>query len=40
MFLIKEIEKIRLHFIKGKESRSDLQVSVTESDLKFVESGH
>ena len=32
MFLIKEIEKIKLHFIKGKESRSDLHVAVTKSD--------
>ena len=24
-----------MHFIKGKESRSDLQVAVTENDYKF-----
>ena len=28
----KEDIKIKLHFLKGKESWSDLQVAVTESD--------
>ena len=28
----KEDIKIKLHFIKGKQSRSDLQVAITESD--------
>ena len=32
MFLIKKVIKIKLNFMKGKESRSDLQVAVTKSD--------
>ena len=32
MFLIKKVQKIKLRFMKGKESRSDLQVVVTKSD--------
>ena len=28
----KEVIKVRLHFIKGKESRSDLRVVIIESD--------
>ena len=35
----KEDIKIKLHFIKGKESSSDLQVTVTESDYKVCGRG-
>ena len=32
LFLIKRGIKIKLHFMKGKESRSDLHVAVTKND--------
>ena len=32
MYVFNKEDIKKLHFIKGKESRSDLQVAVTESD--------
>ena len=37
MFLIKKVQKIKLHFIKEKESRSDLQVAVFTESLWKVD---